>query len=57
MPKVREWNFGRYRAGKLMAQGIKVHAITEEEAWIKAKELLYIDDNLPSDELRLVQNG
>lgn len=49
----REWNFDRYRNGQLMAQGVKVHAATETEAWIKAKELLHIDGNKPTDELRL----
>jgi hypothetical protein len=54
---VREWHFDRYRNGKLKAQGVKVHAVTEAEAWVKAKELLHIDGNLPTDELRLSQNG
>lgn len=55
--EVREWHFDRYRAGKLKAQGVKVHAVTEADAWVKAKELLHIDGNLPTDELRLSQNG
>lgn len=54
----REWHFDRYRNGRLMAQGVKVvRAATEEEAREIARALLYLDGNLPSDELRLSQNG
>ncbi len=54
----REWHFDRYRNGRLMAQGVKVvRAATEEEAWEIARSLLHLDGNLPSDELRLSQNG
>jgi hypothetical protein len=54
----REWHFDRYRNGRLMAQGVKVvRAATEEEAREIARALLYLDGNLPSDELRLSRNG
>jgi hypothetical protein len=54
----REWHFDRYRNGKLMAQGVKVtRAKSEAEAWEIAKSLLHLDGNLPTDELRLAQNG
>jgi hypothetical protein len=50
-PKI-EWHFDRYRDGRLKAQGIMVHADTEAEAWEKAVEILHIDGNLQTDELR-----
>jgi hypothetical protein len=54
----REWHFDRYRNGRLMAQGMKVlRAASEEEAREIARSLLYLDGNLPSDELRLSENG
>jgi hypothetical protein len=53
----REWVFDRYRNGKLKAQGVKVHAATQAEAWELARSLLSIDGNLPTDELRLQENG
>jgi hypothetical protein len=53
----REWSFNRYRAGRLMAQGVKVRASTFCEAWLKAKSCLHIDGNKPTDELRLSENG
>ena len=36
---MKEWKFDRYRDGKLMAQGVRVHAATEEEARRKARAL------------------
>jgi len=54
----REWHFDRYRNGRLMAQGVKVvRAASEEDAREIARSLLYLDGNLPSDELRLSENG
>lgn len=47
-----EWQFDRYVRGRIKAQGVTVHTATEAQAWEKAKELLYIDGNSPSDELR-----
>jgi hypothetical protein len=35
----KEWVFDRYRYGRLMAQGARVHAKTEEEALRKAQVL------------------
>ena len=49
---VSEWQFDRYRNGQLKAQGVTVHTATAAEAWEKARSLLYIDGNRPSDELR-----
>jgi hypothetical protein len=49
----REWHFDRYRSGKLMAQGVKVHAVNYAEAYERAIKLLFIEGNKPTDELRL----
>jgi hypothetical protein len=53
---MNEWRFDRIRSGRVMAQGIKVHADTESEALQKAQELLRIDGNRLSDTLRLDRN-
>lgn len=53
----REWHFDRYRNGKLMAQGVKVHAVNYAEAYEKAVTMLFTDGNKPTDELRIAQNG
>jgi hypothetical protein len=50
---VKEWRFDRYRDGHLKAQGVKVHAVTEPEAWAAARSLLHIDGNRPTDVLVL----
>lgn len=55
-PVEREWNFDRYRNGRLMAEGVRVQAVTEVEAWEKA-ESLKRQLQSPTDELRLSQNG
>lgn len=57
VPEVREWHFDRYRNGRPMAEGVKVHATTEAEARDKAKSLSISAGHWPSDELRLSQNG
>lgn len=49
----REWIFDRYRNDRLMAQGVKVHAVSYAEAYAEAVSLLFIDGNKPTDELRL----
>jgi hypothetical protein len=49
---VVEWQFDRYVYGRLKAQGVTVHTATEAEAWARANELLSIDGNHPTDELR-----
>lgn len=51
----REWRFERYRNGRLMAEGVTVHTVTEAEAWEKA-ESLKRQFQSPTDELRLSQS-
>jgi hypothetical protein len=54
-PVKREWRFDRYRNGRLMAEGVTVHTVTEAEAWEKA-ESLKRQFQSPTDELRLSQS-
>lgn len=41
LPQPQEYGFDRYRDGKKMAEGARVHALNEEAARTKAKALFY----------------